>query len=45
MPAHLAAALTGRRAVVEKMTTLLLREKVLVRLDTSVFHVDALADS
>ena len=30
------------RAVVEKVTTLLLREKVLVKLDTIVFHADAL---
>jgi selenocysteine-specific elongation factor len=29
-------------AIVEKVTTLLLREKVLVRLDTLVFHTDAL---
>jgi selenocysteine-specific elongation factor len=30
------------KAIVEKLTTLLLREKVLVRLDTVVFHGDAL---
>jgi selenocysteine-specific elongation factor len=36
------ATVTAPRAVVEKVTTLLLREKVLVRLDTLVFHADAL---
>ena len=30
------------KAIVEKVTTLLLREKVLVKLDTIVFHADAL---
>ena len=30
------------RAIIEKVTTLLLREKVLVKLDTIVFHGDAL---
>ena len=36
------AAVKAPRAVVEKVTTLLLREKVLVKLDTIVFHADAL---
>ena len=30
------------KPIVEKVTTLLLREKLLVKLDTLVFHVDAL---
>jgi selenocysteine-specific elongation factor len=37
------AAVKAPKAVVEKLTTLLLREKVLVRLDTVVFHAEALA--
>ena len=36
------ATVKAPRAVVEKVTTLLLREKVLVKLDTVVFHADAL---
>jgi len=36
------AMVKSPRAVVEKVTTLLLREKVLVKLDTVVFHSDAL---
>ena len=36
------ATVKAPRAVVEKVTTLLLREKVLVKLDTIVFHTDAL---
>jgi selenocysteine-specific elongation factor len=36
------AAAGAPKAVVDKVTTLLLREKVLVRLDTIVFHADAL---
>ena len=36
------AAVRAPRAVVEKVTTLLLREKVLVKLDSIVFHTDAL---
>ena len=36
------ATVKAPRAVVEKVTTLLLREKVLVKLDTIVFHADAL---
>ena len=36
------AAVKAPRAVVEKVTTLLMREKVLVKLDTIVFHADAL---
>lgn len=36
------AAVKAPKAVVEKLTTLLLREKVLVRLDTVVFHSEAL---
>lgn len=35
-------AVKAPRAIVEKVTTLLLREKVLVKLDTIVFHSDAL---
>jgi len=36
------AVVKAPRAIVEKVTTLLLREKVLVKLDTIVFHADAL---
>jgi selenocysteine-specific elongation factor len=36
------AAVKAPPAVVEKVTTLLLREKILVRLDTLVFHSEAL---
>ncbi len=36
------AAAHAPKAIVDKLTTLLLREKVLVRLDTVVFHVEAL---
>jgi selenocysteine-specific elongation factor len=36
------AAAKAPKAVVEKLTTLLLREKVLVRLDTIVFHAEPL---
>ena len=36
------ATVKAPRVVVEKVTTLLLREKVLVKLDTVVFHADAL---
>jgi selenocysteine-specific elongation factor len=36
------ATVKAPRAVVEKVTTLLLREKVLVKLDAIVFHADAL---
>jgi hypothetical protein len=36
------ATVKAPRAVVEKVTMLLLREKVLVKLDTIVFHADAL---
>ena len=41
-PAAVEAAAGAPKAVVDKVTTLLLREKVLVRLDTIVFHTDAL---
>ena len=40
--ASVEATVKAPRAVVEKVTTLLLREKVLVKLDTIVFHTDAL---
>ena len=36
------AAAHAPKAIVEKLTTLLLREKLLVRLDTVVFHAEAL---
>ena len=36
------AAAKAPKAIVDKLTTLLLREKVLVRLDTVVFHAEAL---
>jgi selenocysteine-specific elongation factor len=36
------AAAKAPKAIVEKLTTLLLREKVLMRLDTVVFHVEPL---
>jgi selenocysteine-specific elongation factor len=36
------AAAGAPKAIVDKVTTLLLREKVLVKLDTIVFHADAL---
>jgi selenocysteine-specific elongation factor len=36
------AAVAAPRAIVDKVTTLLLREKVLVRLDTVVFHAEVL---
>ncbi len=36
------AAAHAPKAIVDKLTTLLLREKVLVRLDTVVFHAEAL---
>ena len=36
------AAAQAPKAIVDKLTTLLLREKVLVRLDTVVFHAEAL---
>jgi len=36
------AAAKAPKAIVDKVTTLLLREKVLVRLDTIVFHAEAL---
>jgi selenocysteine-specific elongation factor len=40
--AAIEAAVGAPRAIVEKVTALLLREKVLLRLDTLVFHGDAL---
>ena len=40
--ASVEATVKAPRAVVEKVTTLLLREKVLVKLDTIVFHTDVL---
>lgn len=40
--AAIEAQVKAGASVVEKMTTLLLREKVLVRVDTLVFHADAL---
>jgi selenocysteine-specific elongation factor len=40
--AAIEAAVRAPRAIVEKVTALLLREKVLVKLDTLVFHSDAL---
>jgi len=36
------ASVKASRAIVEKVTTLLLREKVLVKLDTIVFHAESL---
>jgi selenocysteine-specific elongation factor len=36
------AAARAPKAIVDKLTTLLLREKVLVRLDTVVFHAEVL---
>ena len=41
--ATVAATCKAAAPVVERMTALLLREKVLVRLDTLVFHADTLA--
>ena len=38
----LEAAVSAPRAIVEKVTALLLREKVLIKIDTLVFHGDAL---
>ncbi len=40
--ASVEAAARAPKAIVDKVTTLLLREKVLVKLDTIVFHADAL---
>jgi selenocysteine-specific elongation factor len=40
--AAVAAAAKASAPIVEKLTALLLREKILVRLDTIVFHADAL---
>lgn len=40
--AQLAAAANVAAPVIEKVTTLLLREKALVRLDTLIFHADGL---
>lgn len=42
-PAGVSTAAGALPAVVEKVTGLLLREKTLVRLDTLIFHADALA--
>jgi selenocysteine-specific elongation factor len=41
-PAALASAVNAPAAVVEKVVALLLREKVLTRIETIVFHADAL---
>ena len=41
-PAGVQAAAKAPAAIVEKVTTLLLREKLLVRLDTLIFHAEAL---
>src|SRR6185436_10987763 len=42
-PAAIAAQSKASAPVVEKMTALLLREKILVKIDTIVFHADAFA--
>ncbi|MFM8536141.1 MAG: SelB C-terminal domain-containing protein, partial [Acidimicrobiia bacterium] len=42
--AAVAAAVKAPGPMIDKLTSLLLREKVLVRLDTVVFHASALED-